>query len=185
MVRLVFAVAVVVYLWVGSLFDHTAHDVVGDRDVFAYGPAGLVWTLGFNVIPLGAAWFLWRVKKDRLAAGIFLACLPLFALFLLPQVLMERVEVTPTHLVHRREPPHDRYDADLAFDEIASAVEERRETGSFSTEYTSGYVLTLKDGRVVELPANTVLTAARDTVDARLRARGIPVRTETVPRQGR
>ena len=185
MVRLAFAVACVVYLWVGSLVDQTAHVVQGDRDVFAYSEVGVAFALGFNAIPLWAAWFLWRVKRDRVAAGIFLACLPLFATFVLPQVLMERVEVTPTHLVHRREPPHTRYDAELGFDEIASAVEERREAGSFSTYYATGYVFALKDGRAVELPANTVLTAARDTIDARLRAGGIPVQTRTIPREGR
>jgi len=184
MVRLAFAVACVAYLWVQSLFVQTSHVVVGERDVFGYSWVGLLFALGFNVIPLSAAWLLWRVKRDRAAAAIFLACVPLLAAFVLPQLFMERVEVTPTHLIHRREPPHARYDADIAFDEIESVVEVRREAGSFSTYFTSGYVLVLKDGRVAELPANTVLTAARDTIDTRLRARGIPVRTETIHREG-
>jgi len=79
-------------------------------------------------------------------------------------------------LSHRREPPHTRFNADITFTNIASAVELQYESG------LRGYRMLLKDGREVELPANTVLTAARDTIDAQLRARSIPVTTQIIPR---
>jgi hypothetical protein len=181
--RLTFLVALLLYIGFQSLFVQTSHAVRGDHHVFEYSWVGLLLALGFNLIPLGAAWFLWRVKKDRVGVGIFLVTIPLFAVFVLPKLFMERVEVTPTHVIHRREPPHTRYDADVAFNEITSAVEIQLETGSFSTYFMSGYVFLLKDGRTLELPANTVLTAARNTIDAQLRSRGLPVAVQTVRRE--
>ena len=41
----------------------------------------------------------------------------------------------------------------------------------------------LKDGRTLELPANTVLTAARDTIAAQLSSHGIPVTNQTIRRK--
>ena len=40
---------------------------------------------------------------------------------------------------------------------------------------SSGYHFELKDGSVVEFPANTIVTRARDTIDEHLRERGIPI----------
>jgi hypothetical protein len=181
--RLTFLVAMLLYIGFQSLFDHTSHAVIGEHHVFEYSWVGLLLALGFNLIPLGAAWFLWWVQKDRVGVGIFLATIPLLDVLVLPQVFMERVEVTPTHVIHRREPPHTRYNADIPFNEISSAVEIQRETGSFSTYFASGYFFLLKDGRTIELPANTVLTAARNTIDAQLRSRGLPVTVQTVRRE--
>jgi hypothetical protein len=175
MVRLVFALACVAYLWFQSLFVHTAHTVVGQRHVFAYNLTGILLACGFNAIPIGCAWFLWR-RKDRLGAGLFLLFIPLFVVLVMPQLFMERTEVTPTHLIHRREPPHTGFNVDVAFDDIVSAVELEHGAGT-------GFVLTLKDGRTVELPANTVLTAARDTAVAQLRQRNIPIKTVNVIRK--
>src|SRR5882762_4004342 len=127
MFRLAFVVAIALYIWFQSLFVHTSHVVVGDRHLFGYSWVGLVLGCGFNIIPKGGAWFLWRVKKDRLGAGLILLCNPPFAAFVMPQLFMERVEVTPTHLSHRREPLHTRFNADIVFDEIASAVELQHE----------------------------------------------------------
>ncbi len=121
----------------------------------------------------------WRVKNDRLGAAIFLLFIPLFAVFIMPQLFMERVEVTPTQLSHRREPPHTRFNADIAFAEIASAVELDYESG------LKGYKLRLRDGRTLVLPANTVLTAAQSTVDAQLHGHAIPVTNQFVPRPTR
>jgi hypothetical protein len=101
MVRLVFLVACGIYLWFQSLFVQTSHTVVQGHHVFAYNWLGVLLAVGFNVIPIGAALFLWRVKKDKVGAGIFLLVIPLFAVFVLPQLFLERVEVTPTHLIHR------------------------------------------------------------------------------------
>jgi len=175
--RLAFLTACLIYIWFQSLFTHTSHTVIGDRHLFAYGWVGVVLGLGFNIVPIGGAWFLWRVKKDRLGAGIILLCIPLFAFFVMPQLFMERVEVTSKMLTHRREPPHTRFNADIPFDDITSAVELHHETG------LKGYILTLKDGRVLELPANEVLTAARDTIAAHLASRNIPVTITPVRRE--
>ena len=95
----------------------------------------------------------------------------------MPQLFLERVEVTTTQLSHRREPPHTRFNADIAFDDIASAVELDYETG------LKGYKIVLKNGRTLELPANTVLTAARDTIAAQLHTRSIPVATQIIRRK--
>jgi len=176
MVRLIFLIACLIYIWFQSLFVHTSHAIVGDRHVFGYGWLGIILGFGFNIVPLGTAWFLWGVKKDRVGAARFLLLIPLFAFLVMPQLFMERVEITPVQLIHRREPPHSRFNADIAFADIASAVELDYESG------LRGYRLLLKDGRTLELPANTVLTAARDTIDAQLRNRGISVTTQTIPR---
>jgi hypothetical protein len=181
-VRLVFLACAVAYLYVSSLFVHTSHTLIaGDRHLFGYSAVGFGLATGFNVIPLGMAWYLWRWRRDRLGAGIFLLMIPLFVAFVLPQLLMERVEVTPTHLKHRREPPHTRFNADVEFDDIAEAVELQHAGGG-----TVGYRLRLKDGRQVELPANEVLTAAHDTIDVQLEAHHVPTtvveETPTPPR---
>jgi hypothetical protein len=87
--------------------------------------------------------------------------------------------VTPTHLIHRREPPHTRFNADIRFDEIVSAVEVQRDNGM------KGYIFTLTGNRLVELPANTVLTAARNTINSHLRQRNIPLAVRAVSAGGR
>ncbi len=178
MIRAIFLAACLLYIWFQSLFVHTGHTIVGERHIFAYGWVGIVLGFGFNIVPIGIALFLWRVKKDRLGAALFLLFIPLFTLVVMPQLFMERVEVTPTYLRHRREPPHTRFNADIAFDEIASAVELDYATG------LKGYKMMLKDGRTVELPANTVLTAARDTIAAELRKHGIEVTNHLIGPQG-
>ena len=179
MVRLMFLIACLLYIWFQSLFVHTQHVIVGDRHIFSYGWLGILLGFGFNIVPIGTALFLWKVKKDRFGAAIFLLCIPLYAVFVMPQLFMERVEVTPAQLIHRREPPHTRFNADIAFSDIASAVELNYESG------LRGYKILLKDGRTVELPANTVLTAARDTIAAQFQSRGIPVTTEVIRRESR
>jgi len=176
MVRLIFLIACLVYIWFQSLFVHTTHTVVGDRHVFAYGLTGILLAAGFNIVPLGAAWFLWKVKADRKGALIFLLCIPLIGFFVMPQLFMERVEVSSTQLTHRREPPHTRFNADIAFADIRSVTELQHDNGM------RGYLITLKDGRVLELPANTVLTAARDTINAELQSRNIPITTREIRR---
>lgn len=176
LLRLVFLLACLGYLWFQSLFAQTTHSFVGQRHIFAYNWTAIAFGLGFNLIPIAAALFLWRVKKDKLGAGIFLCCIPLVGVFVLPQLFMERVEVTPTHLMHRREPPHTRFNADVAFDDIATATKLDYESG------LQGYILLLKNGTSVELPANTVLTSAGDFLDAQFRDRHIPVTVRAVKR---
>lgn len=175
--RLVFLGACLLYIWFQSLFLQTSHTVLGERHVFGYSWVGIALGFGFNIIPIGAAWFLWHKRHDRFGAGIMLLAIPIFAVFVMPQLFMERVEITPTQLSHRREPPLTRYNADIAFAEVVSVVELQYETG------LRGYELRLKNGKTVELPANTVLTAARDTVAAQLGRWNIPVTSQTVRRE--
>jgi hypothetical protein len=175
--RLMFLVACLLYIWFQSLFLQTSHHVLGDRHIFGYSWVGIALGFGFNIIPLGAAWFLWRKRHDRFGTAIMLLVIPIFAFFIMPQLFMERVEVTPSQLSHRREPPHTRFNADISFADIVSAVELQYESG------LRGYRLRLKNGRTVELPANTVLTAARDTVAAQLGRWNIPVTSQIVRRE--
>jgi len=175
--RMMFLVACLLYIWLQSLFLQTSHTVLGERHMFGYSWVGIALGFGFNIIPIGAAWFLWRKRHDRFGAGIMLLVIPIFAVFIMPQLFMERVEVTPTQLRHRREPPHTRFNADITFSEVVAAVELQYESG------LRGYKLHLKNGRTIELPANTVLTAARDTVAAQLGRWNIPVTPQIVRRE--
>jgi hypothetical protein len=177
MIRLVFLTACMIYIWFQSLFIQTSHIVIPGRHLFGYNWLGVFLAVGFNVIPIGAALYLWRIKKDKVGAGIFLLFIPIFAVLILPQLFMERVEITPTHLIHRREPPHTRFNADVPFADIASAVELHRHSG------TRGYLFTLKNNRVIEFPANTVVTAAQKTISAQLRRRNIPLTVRADPRE--
>jgi hypothetical protein len=180
--RLIFLLAVIAYLWLFELFDHTTHIVVGRDHRFEYNWLAMIMAFGFNVILIAAAWYLWRSKRNRWGAGIFLLGIPLVVVVVMPQLFMEWIEVTPAELVFRREPPHDCYNADIAWNDIALAVEKQYEAGVFSTYFVSSYDITMRDGRTFQLPANTVLNSARDTIDARLRERGIPVRVEVIRR---
>ncbi|PWU16775.1 MAG: hypothetical protein C5B50_12790 [Verrucomicrobia bacterium] len=172
-----FLAACLLYIWIQSLFVHTTHEIIGQRHIFRYGWTGIILGFGFNLVPIGTAWFLWRVEKDRIGAAIFLLFIPVFAAFVMPQLFLERVEVTPAELRHRREPPHTRFNADIAFTNIASAVELDYDSG------LRGFEMLLKDGRTLELPANTVLTAAHETISAQLLNHQIPVRRQTVHRK--
>ena len=87
--------------------------------------------------------------------------------------------MTPKMLSHRREPPHTKFNADIAFDDVASAVELNLEGGS------KWFRMLLKNGQSLELPANTVMTAARDTIAGQLRDHGISVTTQTIRRGSR
>ncbi len=176
MIRALFLALCLLCIWLQSLFVQTSHVIVGDRHIFSYSWLGIALGLAWNVVPIGTAWFLWRVKRDRVGAAIFLLLIPAFAVFVMPQLFMERVEVTPAQLTHRREPPHTRFNADIVFADVASAVELDYENG------LRGYRMLLKDGRTLELPANTVLTAARDTIAAQLRIQGVPVTSQIIPR---
>jgi hypothetical protein len=175
MVRLFFLLGCALYIWIQSQFVHTTHIVAGENHIFAYSWLGIGLGLGFNVVPLVTAWYLWRYKKDKIGAAIFLLCIPMVGILIMPQLFLERVEVTSIELHHRREPPHSRYNATVRFDEIDSAIELVYEKG------TKGYSLRLKDGTRVELPANTVLTAASDTIDAQLANHNIPVKKQSIP----
>ena len=164
------------YFFGASFFVQTTHITIGAREIFRYSLTGVLIAFGYNTIPAGAAWYLWR-KKDRIAAAIFALVIVANCVLVMPQLFMERTELTPTHLIHRREPPHTRYNADISLADIVSVVRERDPVYGFSSEPTwnVGYRLTLRDARTIVLPANTVLTAASPTIDARLCQLGVPI----------
>jgi hypothetical protein len=85
-------------------------------------------------------------------------------------------------LIHRREPPHTKYNVDIPLDQIVSVVETRTESNSFSTFYLVGYDVSTRDGRTYKLPSNVVLTAASETINRMLDERGIPRQTTTIER---
>jgi hypothetical protein len=182
MFRIALALAIVLLLWLQSLCTTTEHVTNGNRHVFAYSWVAWLFFCGFIVILLAFAGLAWRVLKDRLVGGVMLAGIPLVALATGPQFWCERVEITDTHLIHRREPPHTEFNADIPLANIASAVQIRRESGSFSTYYAVGYTITMTDGRQFRLPSNTVLTAAHETINDVFKARNIPLKTETIHR---
>jgi hypothetical protein len=182
MFRLAFALAAVLLLFVYSLVDTTSHTVQGQHRVFAYGALAWLFVGLWMALFIGFALAAWRLLNDRLLAGLVLLGIPLFAFVSLPQFLYERVEISDKMLVHRREPPHTKYNVDIPLDEIASVEETRRESGSFSTFYMVGYDLRTRDGRTYHLPSNTVLTAASETINRVLDERGIERNTRTIDR---
>ena len=158
MYRLAFALVVVLLLWVQSLFDTTTHTVSGSHHVFAYGWLAWFFQGLFVVVLLGFAWFAWRPMQDRLLAGIMLAGVPLFGFAVMPQTACERVELDGALLIHRREPPHTKYNADIPLAEVASVTQFKDETGTFGTEYMYGYQFVMQDGREYTPVSYTHLT---------------------------
>ncbi len=57
MVKLVFFIGCLLYLGLQSLFVQTTHAIVGERHVFSYGWVGIAFGFGFNLLPMGMAWF--------------------------------------------------------------------------------------------------------------------------------
>jgi hypothetical protein len=116
------------------------------------------------------------------AAIICLLMIPLFG-FVSLQFICERVEVSDKLLVHRREPPHTRFNVDIPWDSILAATKiEREKAGLFAPNfYQVGYEFTLQNGQLQELPSNTVLTRAHSEIDRVLGVRQIPVNERIVP----
>jgi hypothetical protein len=117
---------------------------------------------------------LWKFKKDKFGVALTLLMALLLSMFVIPQVFLERTEVTPTKLIHRREWPHEKYNADIPFTQIESAVEMNYSRG------TRGFRFILKNGKTAEFPANTVITAAADMVISSLKDHKIPISSETI-----
>ncbi len=180
--RLAFVVSLLLLLWLQSLFTTTVHRVDGNHHIFCYGWIAWAFHASFVALFLAFAGIAQRLLQERVVMWILLLCTPLICLAVFPQTLYERVEITATHLIHRREPPHTKYNCEIPLADLTSAVRTARETGSFSTYYAVGYDLTTTDGRQFELPSCTVVTAAHPTIDAVLEARGVPMQTIVVPR---
>lgn len=167
MFRLVFALSVALYLWLGSFLPSATHQAIGDHHLFIYGWPAKVHGFASVILFAGAAAYLWRVKKEKIGAWIFIASIPVIAFAIWPQLIIERVVVTPQALVYRREPPHTKYNADLEWDLMQSILEERIESGSFATYLRSRYYVTMRDGRLIELPTSEMLTAGREWIQRR------------------
>src|SRR5262245_27030992 len=107
--RLAFLIAFLLLLWIQSLFTQTTHHIVGDRHVFEY--SWVAWLFaGIQALMLASfAEIARRVLKDRFISVTCWLTIPFFALFVWPQIICERVELTPELLVHRREPPHTEF----------------------------------------------------------------------------
>ncbi|MHB2017435.1 MAG: hypothetical protein ACYCW6_10860 [Candidatus Xenobia bacterium] len=153
------------WIWVSTLLPHVAETVVGDRHIFAHTFVDQVWGLGFLGLLGAAAWYLWRRRQDRGIAAIFLIGIPVCGVLVLPQAFMERVEVTPTTIVHRREWSNRRFNADVALADVALAIKDDK-----------GFRLVLKDRQVVELPGCECVAAAHDALVADFRQHSIPIR---------
>lgn len=178
MYKLAFAIAVVLLLFVQSFFDTTVHTVQGNDHIFTYGVLAWLFFALFLLILIAFSAFAWKKMNEPILAGIMLLGIPLVCFMALPQICYERVELTQEYLIHRREPPHTKYNFDIPWSQMAAVTEIKKEAGSFSTYYEVGYRITTRDGRQYELPSNTVLTAAHETIDAELAARQIPVEVE-------
>ena len=175
MFKLAFAIIVVLLLWLQSLFVQTVHVVRGDVHVFKYNWVAWLFLVLFSLVCVGFAEFARRVMKDRILAVLCLLGIPLFGLVSL-QLLYERVEVSEKLLIHRREPPHTKFNADIPWDSIQAAVKIEHEQGG-----NVGYQFQMKDGQLHELPSNTVLTSAQREIDRLLAARRIPVQALRIP----
>jgi len=180
--QLAFAVAFLFLVWLQSLFTQTVHVVDGERHIFKYNWLPWLFLVLTSLMLVGFAEISRRLLKDRVIAVICLLGIPVFC-FISLQYVYERVELTDEVLVHRREPPHTRFNVDIEWDSIQSATKiEKEKTGLFAPNYYNvGYEFSLQNGSAFELPSNTVLTRAAAEVDRVLAARGIPVQTRKVP----
>lgn len=185
MFRLGFVIAIALLLWLQSCFTLTTHVVDGEQHVFRYGVVAWTFLAAFAGIMLAFAWLAWQPLKDKLLGGFLLAATPVLMALLAPQLLYERVELTNDLLIHRREWPHTRFNADIAWSDMLTATQLNLEDNSFGKKYIVGYEIHTRNGRVYELPSNTVLTAASETINARLAERKIATMIEIKQRQAR
>jgi len=180
--KLAMAVAFVVLLWLQSQFTETEHIVQGQVHIFKYNWVPWFFLVLMALTLVGFAEIARRFLKDRVAAIVCLLGIPLFGLISL-QFLCERVEITDKFLVHRREPPHTRFNVDIPWDSIQAATKiEYEKGGMFAPNfYNVGYEFTLRNGEFHELPSNTVLTSAQDEIDRILAARQVPLNKRIIP----
>jgi hypothetical protein len=180
--KLAMAVAFVLLLWLQSLFTETEHIVQGQVHFFRYNWAPWFFLVLISVTMSGFAEIASRFLKSRWVAIVCLLSIPAFG-FISLQLICERVELTDKFLIHRREPPHTRFNVDIPWDSIQAATKiERERSGLFAPNYYHvGYEFSLRNGQLQELPSNTVLTSAQDEIDRILAARQIPVNKRIIP----
>jgi len=174
--KLAMAIAFIFLLWLQSKFTETEHVIRGNVHIFKYNWVPWFFLVLMSVTLIGFAEIARRFMKDRVAAIICLLGIPLFGLISL-QFICERVEVSNELLVHRREPPHARFNVDIPWNSIQAATKiEYEKAGLFAPNfYNVGYEFTMQNGQLQELPSNIVLTRAQVEIDRILAAHQIPV----------
>jgi hypothetical protein len=175
MFRLLMVAAFALLLFLHSLFLQTVHIQRGNDHIFRYGAVAWVFLCLFAILPLLFALLAWKWLRDSGGAIILLIAAPVMFFLVAPQIIYERVELTETEWKHRREWPHQQYNADVAWADIREVTKVMKEDLSFGQKWYIGYDITLKDGRQRKFPSNTVLTAAAPMVDEELAKREIPV----------
>jgi hypothetical protein len=180
--KIAIAIAFIFLLWLQSLFTETEHVIRGDVHIFKYNLVPWLFLVLMSLTLVGFAEMARRFLKDRVVAVICLLGIPVFD-FISLQFICERVEVSKDLLVHRREPPHTRFNVDIPWNSIQATTKiEREKAGLFAPNfYNVGYEFTLRNGQLQELPSNTILTRAQDEIDRMLAARQIPVNKRVIP----
>src|SRR5262245_3744726 len=117
MFRLTYAIAFVFLIWMQSLFTQTEHVMRGDVHVFRYNWVPWLFLVLMVIMQIGFAEIARRFLKDKVLAIICLALIPMYGLLSL-QYFCERVEVSSKLLIHRREPPHTKFNFDIGWDSI-------------------------------------------------------------------
>jgi hypothetical protein len=182
--KIAMAIVFVFLLWLQSLFTQTEHVIHGEVHIFKYNWVPWLFLVLMSLMAVGFAETARRFLRDRVVAVICLLLIPGFD-FISLQFICERVEISKDLLVHRREPPHTRFNVDIPWNSIQAATKiEREKPGLFAPNfYNVGYEFTLRNGQIQELPSNTVLTRAQDEIDRMLAARQIPVNKRVIPIQ--
>jgi len=180
--KLAMAVAFVFLLWLQYLFTETEHVIRGGVHIFKYNWVPWFFLVLMSLTLVGFAEMARRFLKDHWVAVTCLLGIPVFG-FISFQFICERVEISDKFLVHRREPPHTRFNVDIPWDSIQAATKiEHEKAGLLAPNfYNVGYEFTLQNGQLQELPSNTVLTSAQDEIDRILAARQIPVNKRIIP----
>ncbi|HET6422524.1 MAG TPA: hypothetical protein VFG20_02500 [Planctomycetaceae bacterium] len=175
MFRLLIAIGFALLLFLQSLFVQTVHIQQGADHVFRYGAVAWFFVVLFAVLPLLFAVLAWKWLRDAGGAIILLIAAPVMFFVVAPQIIFERVELTETEWKHRREWSHQQYNADIAWSDIREVTKVMKEDLSFGQKWYIGYDITLKDGRQIKFPSNTVLTAASPVIDEELQKRELPM----------
>ena len=165
-----------------ELFTQTTHVAVGQTHIFKYNWVPWLFFAIMCCAMVVFAQIAWRELEDRFTALTCLLLIPAYG-FLSFQLICERVEVRENMLVHRREPPHTKFNIDIPWDSIETATKIRRQKpGLFRPPYFQiGYELKLDDGATQTLPSNTVLTAAHKLIDKSIADRKIKMETKVIP----
>lgn len=181
MFRLAYLIVFLLILGLQSLCTQTTHIINGGTHVFKYNWVPWFFMGLITLTHIAFAEIARRFLRDRFIAITCLLGIPLF-FFISLQFVCERVEVTEQLLIHRREPPHTEYNADIVWDDIRSATRIKREKpGLFGPNFFNvGYELKMDDGTTHLLPSNTVLTAAHEIIDRVLDDHGVPIETREV-----